>query len=139
MYGTYIDKYLYMSAVGHGGAMFLMFFAGQMSFRGILGAALHACVEPHRVRLSATHWHFTALALTKLSDDGDSLAILLRWYCRDIWYDNYYSSSNPLGCIGIKCIGRLWIKCSGRLTSCKQWAVFWYNYSGGTDVFAGVA
>ena len=117
--------------------MFLMFFAGQMSFRGILGAALHACVEPHRVRLSATHWHFTALALTKLSDDGDSLAILLRWYCRDIWYDNYYSSSNPLGCIGIKCIGRLWIKCSGRLTSCKQWAVFWYNYSGGYRCVCG--
>jgi hypothetical protein len=116
---------------------FLIFFAAQMSFGGILGEALQACNEPQRVRLSLTHGHCTVRVLTKLSDDEDSLAILLRWYCRDLWYDNYYSSSNPLGCIGIKCIGRLWIKCSGRLTSCKQWAVFWYNYSGGYRCVCG--
>ena len=117
--------------------MFLIFFADQMSFRGILGEALQACAEPHRVCLSATHGHRTARVLTKLSDDRDSLAILLRWYCRDTWYDNYYSPSNPLGCIGIKGIGRFWIKCSGCLTSCEQWAMFWYNYSGGRRYVCG--
>ena len=116
---------------------FLIFFAAQMSFGGILGEALQACNDPQRVRLSLTRGHCTARVLTKLSDDEDSLAILLRWYCRDLWYDNYYSSSNPLACIGIKCIGRLWIKCSGRLTSCKQWAVFWYNYSEGYRCVCG--